>query len=117
MPSFVCSKLRNSALNIWECHSQARPCGWPIDRFGVAPVQTHNLLDEIETQARASSTLLEAVERFKHLFTLFDRDAAPLVADLDPAGPRHPDQDRATTTPVIDGVLHEIGQCPLERGL
>ncbi|GCC49493.1 hypothetical protein chiPu_0033965, partial [Chiloscyllium punctatum] len=80
-------------------------------------MQAHDVLHQVEAEAGAASARMQPAERLQDLLALVGRNAVAIVADLDQARRRDPNQDRAAPPSVVDGVLYQIGERTLDRGL
>ena len=76
-----------------------------------------NLLDEMETQSCAAAVALRPIERFKYALAIASLYARAVISHRYRGGRLHPHHDAPFATAMLDRILNQIGQRPLQGSL
>src|SRR6185312_8083073 len=100
-----------------KCYSEAGAAAASRQHGNIATVPLNDAPHEIEPETRAPSAGLQPMKWLEDAFSMLGRNTLPLVAHINGPATSHVDPDRSAPTPVLDGILHEVGyrplQCPL----
>ncbi len=76
-----------------------------------------NLLHEMETQSCAAAVALRSIKRFKYALAIASLYAGTVIDHRYRGGPLHPHRDAPVAAAMLDRILNQIGQRPLQSSL
>ena len=76
-----------------------------------------NLLDEMETQSCAAAAALRSIKRFKYALAIAILYAGTVIGHRYRGGRPYPHRDAPFAAAMLDGILNQIGQRPLQSSL
>src|SRR6185436_18411112 len=105
------------AVRRLERHPDACAAGRSFRYRDRSIMPPDDLLDEMETQSCAAAVALRPIERFKYALTIASLDAGTVVGHRYRGGRLHPHHDAPFAAAMLDRILNQIGQRPLQGSL
>src|SRR6185295_16505036 len=113
-----CIKMQNTILrrtvSRLERHSDACAAGGAFRYRDRSIMPPDNLLDEMETQSCAAAMALRPIERFEYAFAIASLYAGTVIGHRYRGGRLHPHRDAPFAAAMLDRILNQIGQRPLQ---
>src|SRR6185436_18587930 len=105
--------LRRAAIRL-ERHPDAGAAGRSFRYRDRSIMPPDNLLDEMETQSCAAAVTLRPVKRFKYALAIASLYAGTVIGHRYRGGRLHPHRDAPFAAAMLDRILNQIGQRPLQ---
>src|SRR5262245_37904609 len=102
------------AVSRLERHHDASAADGSFRYRNRSIVPPDNLLDEIEAQSCAAAVAVRPVKRFEYALAIASLYAGTVIGHRYRRGRLNPHRDVAFTAAMLDRILNQIGQRPLQ---
>lgn len=109
--------MRTSSSAIGKGDTEAGATGGSIADGNLSAMIAHDLLHEVEPEPGAAIFRPQAVEGLENQLPFLFGNAIAFVSYLDHPVCRDPHRDRSAIAAMFDGILHDIHQGALQRGV
>src|SRR5207302_2636808 len=103
------------AVRRLERHPDACAAGRSFRYRDRSIMPPDNLLDEMQTQPCAAAVASRPIERFKYTLAIANLYAGTVIGHRYHGGRLHPHNDAPLAAAMLDGILNQVGQRPLQR--